>query len=139
MGDQINPQEITNFLEVSPEQTYNCWTWKLYDQATGNFLFLSLYLDISFSDAKYRLVSIQTNFGYFELHNFNSIIFIDPNEIAFVQFDSKKINCLIIGKNCTCSLYSNIDRQLVKSNMAELDPAFLLSALQLALLEESFF
>ncbi|MCX7908658.1 MAG: hypothetical protein N2560_03985 [Ignavibacteria bacterium] len=137
MEKDINPIEITNFLEVEPEKTFNCWTWKLYDKENKSFLFLSLYTDIEFDGKKNRLVSVQTNFGYFELHNFSHVLFLEPNEISFVEFSKEKINCLIVGKNCTCSLYSNINRDIVKTNIAELDPAFLLSALQLALLEDT--
>lgn len=137
MKNIIEPEDITKFLEAQPEVTENCYTWKLYDKESRNFLFLSLYFEIEFNGTKNHLVSVQTNFGYFELHNFNSVLIIEPNEISFVSFNTEKINCLIVGKNCTCSLYSNIDRKLVRSNIADLDPAFLLSALQLALLEET--
>ncbi|MGB9771797.1 MAG: hypothetical protein ACPLX7_07455 [Candidatus Kapaibacteriota bacterium] len=133
---EFSPEDITKFLEVAPEVSSNCSTWKLFDPETRNFLFLSVYTNIDFNGTKNTLVSVQTNFGYFELHNFNSVYFLEPNEIAFIQFDSEIINCLVVGKNCTCSLFSNIDRKLVRSKIAELDPAFLLSALQLALLEE---
>lgn len=134
--ENFDPGEITKFLESEPERSGNSWTWKLFDSGTRNFLFLSIYSNVDFQGLDNNLVSVQTNFGYFELHNFNSILFLEPNEILFVQYDNEKINCLIVGKNCTCSLYSNINRKLVRSNIAELEPAFLLSALQLALLEE---
>jgi hypothetical protein len=133
----LNVEEITNFLNVSPEQSLNCYTWKLHDAETNSFLFLSLFTDIEFNGNRNNLISVQTKFGYFELHNFNEILFLEPNEIAFVQFDEKKINCLVVGKNCTCSLYSNIDREIIRSKMSEIDPAFLLSALQLALIDEA--
>lgn len=134
--NNFNPEEITKFLEINPEVSENSLTWKLYDSETRNFLFLSVYSNLKFKGSENNLVSVQTNFGYFELHNFNLLFFLEPNEIVFVHHDSEKINCMIVGKNCTCSLYSNIDRNLVRSNIAELEPAFLLSALQLALLED---
>ncbi len=136
MSNILSPEDISRFLEVEPETIGNCWTWKLFDHSTESFLFLSIYYEIEHRDKTGNLVSVQTKFGYFELHNFNRIVLFEPNEISFVQFNDEKINCLIVGKNCTCSLYSNIDRELVRSNMTEIDPAFLLSSLQLALLEE---
>jgi len=130
---------INNFLGTEPETHENSWSWKLYDPETKNFLFLTIYQNIELNGTKFNLASVQTSFGYFELHNFSKIMFVEPNEIAFIQYDPQKLNCLIIGKNCTCSLYSNIQREIIKYNFAELDTALLLSALQLALFEETLF
>lgn len=136
MKNTLTPEEITNFLGVEPESVGNCLTWKIYEPKTDNFLFLSIYFELEHKTKSGNLISVQTKFGYFELHNFNKIVLIEPNEISFVQFNNEKINCLVVGKNCTCSLYANIDRKLLRSNIAEVDPAFLLSSLQLALLED---
>ncbi len=125
-------------LGVEPEQKENVWTWKIVDQETKQMIFLSLFLAVqSTNDEKTNIVSIQNVNGYFELHNFKLIIPIEPNEIAFVSFDSSEISCMVVSKNCACSLYSNVDRSILNSNIAELDNALLLSAMQLALIEET--
>jgi len=132
-----NISAISKFLGTEPEKNENSWCWKLVDPETKNFLFLTIYQNIELNGSKINLASVQTSFGYFELHNFSKIILVEPNEIAFLQYDTQKLNCLIVGKNCTCSLYSNIQREIIKHNFAELDSALLLSALQLALFEET--
>ncbi len=128
---------ITNFLETQAEVGENSWCWKLFNPETKNFLFLTIYQNVTLNNTNINLVSVQTNFGYFELHNFSKMIFVEPNEIAFIHQDESKLNCLIIGKNCTCSLYSNINREIIKYNLSELNSALLLSALQLALFEDT--
>lgn len=131
-------EEITKMLGVEPEQKENVWTWKIVDQETKQMIFLSLFLAVqSTNGEKTNIVSIQNVNGYFELHNFKLIIPIEPNEIAFVSFDSSQISCMVVSKNCACSLYSNVDRSILNSNIAELDNALLLSAMQLALIEET--
>jgi len=42
---------------------------------------------------------------------------------------------LVIGKNSTCSLFSNINKDLIKLNFAELHPAVLMAAMQLSITE----
>ncbi len=128
---------ITKFLETQAEVSENSWCWKLFNPETKNFLFLTIYQNVPLNNTYINLASVQTNFGYFELHNFTKIVFVEPNEIAFIQHDKSKLNCLIVGKNCTCSLYSNINREIIKYNLSELNSALLLSALQLALFEDT--
>jgi hypothetical protein len=59
----------------------------------------------------------------------------EPDEVIFIQATSDKVSSLIIGKNCSCSMYANISRDVLGADFAELDPAVLLSAMQLSLTE----
>lgn len=131
--------EITRMLGVEPEKKGDgVWLWKIIDTDTKQMVFLSLFLGVqSTNTEKTNIVSIQNTNGYFELHNLRLIVPIEPNEIAFVSFDTSKISCMVVSKNCACSLYSNVDRSILNANISELDNALLLSAMQLALIEET--
>lgn len=126
-------------LGVEPERKDDgVWLWKIVDTDTKQMLFLSLFLGVqSANSKKSNIVSIQNANGYFELHDFKLLVPIEPNEIAFVSYDTSKVSCMVVSKNCACSLYSNIDRSILNTNISELDNALLLSAMQLALIEET--
>jgi hypothetical protein len=64
-------------------------------------------------------------------------MFFEPDEIIFIAHDNEFMSSLIIGKQCTCSLYSNISVKILKSDFADLHPAVLLSAMQLSIAESS--
>jgi hypothetical protein len=81
------------------------------------------------------MVSVQTRHGYYELHGINEILFFEPDEIILIKSDDKYLSCLILGSECTCSVYSNIRRDILKSDFSELHPAVLLSAMQLSITE----
>jgi hypothetical protein len=131
--------EITRMLGVEPERKNDgVWLWKIVDTDTKQMVFLTLFLGVqSANGEKSNIVSIQNTNGYFELHDFKLLVPIEPNEIAFVSYDASKVSCMVVSKNCACSLYSNIDRSILNTNIAELDNALLLSAMQLALIEET--
>lgn len=130
-------EQIIKVLGNPIESFPNNWNWKLIDENSKQVLFLSLYLEVQNpSKMLVNLVSVQTSYGYFELHGFTKILPIEPDEIAFISINENKLNCMIIGKNCTCSLYSNIDKSLIKTNFSTLDNPLLLSAMQLALFED---
>ena len=59
----------------------------------------------------------------------------EHGEVIFVRAEEEKVSCLVIGSNSSCSLFSNIDKSILKSSITELDPAILLSAMQLSLAE----
>ncbi|MGQ9819473.1 MAG: hypothetical protein ACUVQ1_06060 [Candidatus Kapaibacteriales bacterium] len=113
---------------------YNC---KLSDETKEQVLYLSLKILEQTATAKTtNLVSVQTSNGYFELHGFSRVVPIEPDEVAFLSIDEEKSSCMIVGRNCTCRPFSNINKNLIRTNFAELDNELLLSAMQLALFED---
>ncbi len=130
-------ETIAKFLGAEPQKVGNNFSWKVVDTESGQLLYLSVFFDLpSYNGSSSNLVSVQNANGYFELHNFKTIVPIEPNEIAFVDYDDKNISCLIVGQNATCSLFSNVSRSLLNVGIEKLDDAFLLSVMQLSLLEE---
>jgi len=78
---------------------------------------------------------VQTHHGYYELHDISGYLVFEPDEIIFVQAEKNTVSSIIIGKLCTCSMYSNIRREILKADFSTLDNAVLLSAMQLSLAE----
>ncbi len=134
--DKSDIEKISRVLDSQPEELQNAWTWNLRNPITNDSLVFTIYNNVKVSNDKNgTLISVQTHHGYFELHDSTGYIVFDPDEIIFVQATEKLVSSLIIGKQATCSMYANIDRNILITDFAELDPPVLLSAMQLSLAE----
>ena len=114
------------------------WTWTRKNSETNQTVVFTFYNKTQISPQKDEtgvLVSVQTKHGYFELHGLTGFLLFEPDEVIFVRAEDEKVSCLVIGSNSSCSLFSNIDKAILKSNITELDPAILLAAMQLSLAE----
>ncbi len=128
-----NVDKISGVLGVTPDKFDGGWTWKLTNPAISKPLVCTLYHNID--EENLSLISVQTQHGYYEMHNITDFMVFEPDEIIFVNAEEKKISCLILGKEGSCSLFSNINRELISSDFSRLDPALLLSAMQLSITE----
>ncbi|MDC1068628.1 hypothetical protein OAQ99_05665 [Candidatus Kapabacteria bacterium] len=128
--------KISEALNCEVKSFAEGYSWNLNNKESGQSLLCNLYIKAQLGDQiEGVLVSVQTQHGYFELHDCNSFMVFEPDEIIFLQSTETKVSSLIIGKNASCSLYSNINREILGADFGALDPAVLLSAMQLSLTE----
>jgi len=131
-------ENISSILGTEHKGTTDTWTWTLKNTETNQSVVFTIYNKTQLapqSDDSGVLVSVQTKHGYFELHGLTGFLLFEPDEVIFVRSDDEKVSCLVIGSNSSCSLFSNIDKSILNSNITELDPAILLAAMQLSLAE----
>ena len=127
-------EKITEILGSKPEIDDRSYTWRLNDPQSEQPFYLTIYTEIAFSDSnKGSIAAVQTTHGYFELHNITAFIPFEPDEVIFIHQEEKFLSSLIAGRGATCSLFSNIDRDMLRRDFAELDPATLLAAMQLSI------
>ena len=130
--------EAINAIIGLPEKSGdNSKTWKMFNEKTGQSLIFSLS-DYSSSEQENQIstiVSAQNNQGYFELHNCTSYMIFEPNEIIFIEASTTSISTLTISNEANLSMFANINRRLLHSDLASLEPPLLLSAMQLSLIE----
>lgn len=131
-------KKISELLGVEPKSYENAWIWTLINDDYSKPLVFTLYSGIDIgSESEGALVSVQTMHGYYELHGVKSYMFFEPDEVIFISVEGEYMSSLIIGKECTCSLYSNISIKILNSDFSELHPAVLLSAMQLSIAESA--
>jgi hypothetical protein len=128
---------INNVLKSEAKEFDGGWTWSIKSQDSSKPMVFSLYSNIDLGGEIGSMISVQTRHGYYELHGITSIVFFEPDEVIFIRNDKTHLSCLIIGSENSCSLYSNIRLDLIKSDFSELHPAVLLSAMQLSITENS--
>lgn len=131
-----NIKEIGKTLQASVEKSADSWTFQLHNPNTRQSLFFVIYNNIDLGGGeKGTLVSVQTQHGYFEIHFCNGYMVFEPDEIIFFESKPETVSCLVIGKECTCSMFSNINRSLLEADFTTLDAPVLLSAMQLSITE----
>lgn len=129
-------QEICKVLNAKCHEHEGSWTLQLVNNETKQSLVVSIYNKVKLGKTKSgSLISVQTLHGYFEIHDLIGYLIFEPDEVIFVQSDNTSVSCMIIGKQCTCSLFTNINKEILKSDFNTLDPAVLMSAMQLSLTE----
>lgn len=79
------------------------------------------------------VLSVQTGFGYFELHDPLGFVTVEPDEVIFFAGEGDHLSCLLVGGSGTCSVFANVDRRLLDAEPSDLDPAHMLAAMQLGL------
>jgi len=127
---------ISKTLNSAPKAFTKSWSWRVENAQTKQSLVLSIYNDVKLSESiEGSLISVQSQHGYFELHNCTGYLVFEPDEIIFVQAEESNVSCLIIGKGATCSLFANINRDNINADFSSLEPAVLLSAMQLSIIE----
>lgn len=129
---------ISKALHTEPDVLEGSWTWLLKNKQNNLTLVLTLYSQAKLGDdAIGALVSIQTQQGYYELHDITHYLVFEPDEVIFVQSSGEYMSCIIVGGESVCSLFSNIRREILNTDFSTLDPAVLMSAMQLSLTEKS--
>ncbi len=129
-------ERISELLGTKPEEFGNSWVWHLKNIEHDKPMVVTIYNDVEFGEEQIGpLVSAQTRHGYYELHSIMGYLLFEPDEVIFVCDLGKYVSCLIIGKGNTCSLYSNIRKEILEADFSELEPAVLLSAMQLSIVE----
>jgi hypothetical protein len=129
-------EQINEILGAQPQEMDSSWSWRLANEQGNLSLVLNIYNEVELGgETKGSLISVQTKHGYFELHNCDSFLVFEPDEIIFVEAKEETVTSLIVGKACTCSLFSNISKEVLNADFDSLDAPVLLSAMQLSLTE----
>ncbi len=81
------------------------------------------------------MISAQTTYGYFELHSLSGVIPVEPDEVIFFAENGEKISGMVLSSVGACSLFSNVARENITADPTTLNPADILSAMQLGLIE----
>ncbi len=97
---------------------------------------LSIHNDVGLDEhERGSLITAQTQHGYFEIHDCNAFVLVEPDEVLFVAHAGDKLSSLVVGAQSTCSLFANIRKSIINADFAKLDSSILMAAMQLSLTE----
>jgi hypothetical protein len=84
-----------------------------------------------------HLISVYTNNCHLQLHSCSHFLVSDMlEEILFVSAGKDYISSIIISKQGDCSLYSNVKKEILSSDFANLNSEKLISAVALSITED---
>ncbi len=123
LGGEASSSDDSYVFQLSSEQSRQSLTLTIHNKVRLG------------DDTEGALVVAQTQHGYFELHDCNAFMPFEPDEIIFLAVRESTISCLVLGSQCTCSMFVDIRREILNSDFGKLDPRVLMSAMQLSLAE----
>jgi hypothetical protein len=139
MGLTFSKEDVSHISEVlgaEAKEYENSWSWRLSNEKSIQTLVLSIHNNVKISnDKEGALISVQTQHGYFELHDCLSYMVFEPGEVIFVFYNDTQVSSLVVGRQSTCSMFTNISRDILNADFTTLNPAVLLAAMQLSLTE----
>ncbi len=127
---------MSAILGATPHETDGEYLFTLANQQTRQSLTLNVSNNVDMGDGTHAaLVIAQTQHGYFELHSCTGFMVFEPDELIFISENNDLISGLVVGKQCTCSMFTNVRRSNLSADFTELDPRLLMSSMQLSVAE----
>ena len=129
-------RKIGKTLGVAPKHKGNNVRFELGAQGDPRKLTLEVYPGIPIGRRKGNLVSVYTRNSHLQLH-FCSGFVVSPmlREVTFVGESGGKLAGLIVEREGGCSLYANVERDILSGDFTNLGPEVMLSGIALSLSE----
>ena len=101
-------------------------------------LILEIFPDAALgAPRKGALVVVYTGTAHLQLHNCTGYVTSEElGEVTFVGEDSGRLSGLVVEQRAACSLYANVNRQVISSDFTKLGVEVMLSGVALSLAEE---
>ncbi len=111
---------------------------KLSNAAEKRQLSLEIYPEVSLGEnAKGPLVVVYTGNCHLQLHDCTGYVISEElGEVTFISECSGKISGLVVEREAACSLYSNVERNLISDDFTRFGVEVMLSGVALSLAED---
>ncbi len=95
---------------------------------------LEIRSNIKIGKRKGALVSVYAPYTHLQLHFCTGYVVSELlREVTFIGEYNGKVSGLIIGKNGACSLYANLDKEILRGDFTKLEPEIMISGVALSL------
>lgn len=129
-------RKLSRVLDAEGKKTGNCFRFEVENIAQNRKVALEIYPDILIGKRKGTLVSVYTPTSHLQLHFCTGYVVSDMlGEVTFVSESSGKLSGLTVEKEGGCSLYANVDREILSGDFTKLGPEVMLSGIALSLTE----
>lgn len=129
-------RKFSEILGVQPKLMGNNYRYDVEHKPSKRRLTLEIYPDIPIGKKRGNLVSVYTPSAHLQLHFCSGYVTSRMlGEITFIGEYDGKLSGLIVEKEGGCSLYANVDRELLSGDFTKLGPEVMLSGIALSLSE----
>lgn len=102
-------------------------------------LVLEIYPDTQLGKDRGALIVVYTGGAHLQLHNCSGFVASEElGEVTFVAETTDRISGLVVEREAACSLYSDINHDLISSDFSRFGVEVMLSGVALSLAEDLF-
>jgi hypothetical protein len=129
-------KKIAQVLGVKPKHQGNHYRFEIDNQKLKRTVSLEIFPNIRIGKRKGNLISVYTQNAHLQLHFCSGYVVSDLlGEVTFISEQKEKLSGLIVEKEGGCSLYANVERELLSGDFTKLGPEVMLSGIALSLTE----
>jgi hypothetical protein len=116
-------RKLSRVLGVSAKQKGNNIRFELEGKESGRKLSLEIYPNIAIGKKKGNLISVYTPSAHLQLHFCSGFVVTSLlHEVTFVGEQDGKLSGLTIEREGGCSLYANVDSEMLSGDFTRLGP-----------------
>jgi len=128
--------ELEKVLDTKFTKRNNQYRAVLLNKELGRKLTIEIYPDIKIGDKTGNLVSIFTPYTHSQLHFCNGFVASDVlEEVTFFAEFKGHLSGIIVERQAGCSIFTNVDANLLSGDFTQLAPEVMLSGIALSLTE----
>jgi hypothetical protein len=129
-------KNIEKVLEGRFKAEGRCHRMVLENAEERRKLSFEIYSDIPIGKKRGNLISVYTASSHLQLHFCSGYVVSEMlGEATFISQHDGKLSGLIIEKGAACSLFANVDSELLSGDFTKLGPEVMLSGIALSLTE----
>lgn len=129
-------KKLSRILGVPAKHKGNNIRYEIEAKESRRKLALEIYPKIAIGNRHGNLISVYTPSAHLQLHFCSGFVVSSMlNEVTFVGEQDGKLSGLTIEKEGGCSLYANVDREMLSGDFTRLGPEVMLSGIALSLTE----
>jgi hypothetical protein len=112
---------------------------KIVQREEKRSLVLEIYPDAVLGKNRGTLIVVYTGAAHLQLHNCSGYVISEElGEVTFVAESENRLSGLVVEREAACSLYAEINRDLISSDFSRLGVEVMLSGVALSLAEDVF-
>ncbi|MBI4810241.1 MAG: hypothetical protein HY800_02110 [Ignavibacteriales bacterium] len=129
-------RKLSKVLGVPAKHKGNNYRFELTGKESQRKLSLEVYPNVVIGTRRGNLISVYTTTAHLQLHFCSGFVISEMlNEVTFIGEHNGKLSGLIVEKEGGCSLYANVDREILSGDFTRLGPEVMLSGIALSLTE----
>ncbi len=121
--------------QVSAEK--ECYRLKVSHPAEKRWVTLEIYPQTSLGKKRGSMIVVYSGNSHLQLHGCSGYVISEElGEVTFVAESEGKISGLVVEREAACSLYANVNRDLISGDFTKLGVEVMLSGVALSLAED---
>ena len=130
-------KKIAKTLSVEPKFKGNNYRFEIVNAERSTKLSVEIYADIQIGKRTGNLITVYAPSSHLQLHFCTGYVVSEMlGEVTFIGESEDKLSGLIVEREGGCSLYSNVDRDILSGDFTTLGPEVMLSGVALSLAED---